>query len=198
MSINEIPTHQSNLTELEQREALAAAYGLPGAPMSPNNTHTEFTYEERVKMRRHLDELDAKEAGGQKEFDLNKPPVPRYVYREYPFLMYHHATRQTRPAQNFEQREKMLAEGWSADPVPIETPAIELTIEEQMQAEEIDRQLKMPKDQLEAERSAEHMAKMRAEIAELRARAEGDQQREFISAGAETEPRKSQTKRSKA
>jgi head-tail adaptor len=67
-----------------------------------------------------------------------------------------------------------------------------------MQAEEIDRQLKMPNEQLEAERSAEHMAKMRAEIAELRARAEGDQQREFISAGAETEPRKSQTKRSKA
>ena len=107
--------------------------------MSPKTT--ELTYEERVRMRRHLDELDAKEAGGHKEFDLNKPLTPPYVYREYPFLMYHHATRKTRPAHNAEQRQRMLAEGWSEDPVMIESPEVELTVTERMQAEELDRAL---------------------------------------------------------
>lgn len=169
MPIHEFPVHQSNLTDEQQREALAAAYGLSGVPMSPN-IRTDLTYEERIKMRRMLDDLDQREAGGLKEFDLNKPPVPPYVYREYPFLMYHHATRQTRQAVNYEQRQKMLAEGWSEDPVPIEVPEVELTATERMQAEELDRRLKMPKEQLEAESSAEHMAAMRAKIAELEAK----------------------------
>ena len=163
--------------------------------MSPN---AELTYEERVRMRRHLEDLDGKEAAGHKEFDLNKPPVPPYVYREYPFLMYHHASKQTRPAHNHEQRQKMLAEGWSQDPVRIETAEVELTSGERMQAEEIDRQLKMPKEQLEVEQSAEYMAKMRSEIAELKARLA---QNEGVETKDEPEietVRKSLGKRSKA
>jgi hypothetical protein len=127
-------------------------------------------------MRRMLDELDQKQAGGMKEFDLNKPPVPPYVYREYPFLMYNHQTKQTRPALNHEQRQKMLAEGWSEDPIPAEVPEVELTVSERIQAEEIDRRLKMPKEQLEAEQSAEYVASLRREIAELRAAAQQEPQ----------------------
>lgn len=164
MPIYESPP-QSNLTEKEQREALAAAYGLAGVSMTP-----ELSYEERIKMRRHLDALDAKEAGGSKEFDLNKPPVPPYVYREYPFLMYHHQTGQTRPAINYEQRQKLLAEGWSEDPAPAEVPEMELTREEKIQAKEIDRRLRMSKEQLEVEQSAQHLGEMKSKIEELEAR----------------------------
>ena len=167
MSINEFPATPASLTEKQEREAMAAVYGLQGAPMHPN-TQTELSYEERVKMRRMLDELDQKQAGGLKEFDLNKPPVPPYAYSEYPFLLYNHQTKQTRAAMNPQQRQQMIASGWSEDPVPVENPEVALTATELMQADEIDRRLKMSKDQLEAEQSAGHMAAMRAEIEELR------------------------------
>jgi hypothetical protein len=186
--INELPARSSNLTEQQQREATAAVYG---ASMSPNTT--ELTYEERIRMRRMLDALDQKEGSALKEFDLNKPPVPPYVYREYPFILYHHQSKQAKAAHNHEQRQKMLAEGWSENPIAIETPAVELTVSERMQAEELDRQLKMPREQLEAEQSAEHMAAMRARIAELEAQVGVN----VTTEPAETETEKSQRKRSK-
>lgn len=197
MPINESPARHSDLTDEQQREALAAAYSLSGAPMSPN-ANTDFTYEERVKMRRHLDEMDAKEAAGRKEFDLNKPPVPPYVYREYPFLMYNHATRRTRAAHSHAEKQKMLGEGWSEDPIPAEVPEVALTAAERMQAEEIDRQLKMPREQLEIERSAEHMARMRAENEELRARlAQAEAGDRNDAETAEMSEKKANAKRSK-
>jgi hypothetical protein len=94
-----------------------------------------------VKMRRMLDQLDQKEAGGMKEFDLNKPPVPPYVYREYPYLMYHHGMRQTRPARNIEERQRLIGEGWSETPFPAEGQEIELTAEEHEEASNIDSKL---------------------------------------------------------
>jgi hypothetical protein len=132
--------HFSNLTEKEQREAMQAVYGLAErGNMSPI---TELTYEERVKMRRMLDQLDQKEASGaMKEFDLNKPPVPPYVYREYPFLLYNHSTMKARPAHNHEERQRMLAEGWSEDPFPSEPTEVPLTVEEHAEADEINRKL---------------------------------------------------------
>jgi hypothetical protein len=141
MPINESTgIHPSNLTEKQQKEAMRSIYGLnERETMSPTNT--DLTYEERVKLRRMLDNLDQKEAGGTKEFDLNKPPVPPYVYREFPYLMYNHETKSTRPARNHEEREHMLAEGWSTEPFPVESPEIELTAAERAEAEEIDKKL---------------------------------------------------------
>lgn len=81
-------------------------------------TTDELTFEDRVKMRRMLDALDQKEAGGMKEFDLNKPPSKPYIYSEYPFLMYQDG--KTRAARNREEREQMLASGWREDPTPVE------------------------------------------------------------------------------
>src|SRR5437899_1132241 len=73
MPLNEAQGYlHSNLTEKQQREAEEAIYGLERAPMTPEPP----TYEERVKMRRYLDQMDQKEASGaMKEFDLNKPPA---------------------------------------------------------------------------------------------------------------------------
>jgi hypothetical protein len=141
-----------------------------------------------------LDDLDQKQAGGMKEFDLNKPPVPPYVYREYPFLMYHHPTRRAAPALNHEQRQKMLSEGWSEEPAAADIPEVALTVSERMQADELDRRLKMPKEQFEAEQSAEYLAGMRAEIADLRARLrEQEPPREPEEAASQSEPAESET-----
>lgn len=141
MPLNEAEGFQvhSNLTEEQQREAEKAIYGLAErAPMTPE----ALTYEDRVRMRRLLDQLDQKEQAGTKDFDLNKPPVAPYVYREFPFLMYHHATKATRPARNNEERNSMLAEGWSVHPfASSEQPEIPLTAAEQAEAEEIDSKL---------------------------------------------------------
>lgn len=111
-----------------------------GVSMSPN-TMLEFTFEERVRLRRMLDIQDQKESGGMKEFDFNKPNVPPYQYREYPFLMYHHGEQKTRPARDFEERQRMLAEGWSEDQFPPEVPEVELTAKEREEALAIDKQL---------------------------------------------------------
>ena len=120
----------------EEHEALAAVYGQ--SPMSPQDDN--LTYEDRVRMRRMLDQLDQKEAGGQKEFDLNKPPTPPYRYREYPFLMYH-PTEKPRVARNIEERQKMLAMGWTEEPEPASPPEPVMTYADRLEAEEIDRRL---------------------------------------------------------
>lgn len=142
MPLNESQGYvHSNLTEKQQREAEKALYGLESEPpiMSPET----ISYEERVKMRRYLDQMDAKDAANStKEFDLNNPRVPAYQYREFPFLMYHHQEKKAKPARNPEERERMLAEGWSVDPFPAEMPEIPLSAAEQAQVDEIDKELK--------------------------------------------------------
>ncbi len=142
-----MPLHESQgyihstLTEKQQREAEKAIYGLESEP--PTMSPEALSYEDRVKMRRYLDQMDAKDAANStKEFDLNKPPVPPYQYREFPFLMYQHDTKAAKAARNPEEKERMLAEGWSVDPFPAEMPEIPLTAAEQAQVEEIDKELK--------------------------------------------------------
>jgi hypothetical protein len=138
MPLNESSGLISSLTEKEQKEAMAAVYGL-GDLMSPDT----LTYEDRVRMRRLLDQMDQKDTvGSTKEFDLNKPPAPPYVYREFPFLLYNHTSRQAKPAKNQEERERMLAAGWSEDPFPSEVPEVLLTSDELAEAEEVNQKLK--------------------------------------------------------
>lgn len=144
MPLNEAESfHHGNLTEKEQQEAMSAIYGLE-KPMTPTPAEI-LTYEERVKMRRYLDDLDRKEASGVKEFDLNKPPIVPYVYREFPFLMYHHETKRTKAAPNHEIRERMIAEGWSTDPFPAEGTEIPLTAAEHAEVEKLNEELKKKK-----------------------------------------------------
>jgi len=107
-----------------------------------NPNPTDLTYEERVKMRRLLDEADQKDAAnGMREFDLNRPPAPPYVYREYPRLLYNHVTKQNKPAHTYEQHQAMLAQGWTEEPITPEPVEVRLTAQEQEEAEAIDKQL---------------------------------------------------------
>lgn len=129
----------SNLTEQQQREAEQALYGLDKGPtMSPDPLRND----EIERMRQIIAQHDAKTAqNSMKEFDLNKPPSTPYVYQEFPFLMYHHQTKKTRPARNHDERERMVAEGWSMDPFPAEGVEIPLTAAEHAEADEIDARL---------------------------------------------------------
>jgi hypothetical protein len=142
MPLNEAGGYlHSSLTEQQQREAQRAIYGLPERDqhMSPET----LTYEDRVRMRRILDEMDQKDTmNSTREFDLNKPPAKPYVYSEFPFLMYNHETHQTRPARSDEERDRLQAQGWSADPFPAEGAEIPLTAAEHAEADEINSRLK--------------------------------------------------------
>lgn len=126
---------------------MRAIYGFgQREDMSPTNANVELTYEERVRLRQMLDIMDQKQAGGMKEFDLNKPPVPAYVFREYPFLMYNHETGQAKAARNGAERELMEASGWSEDPFPAaEPPEIPLTAAEHAEVSEVDKKLEKRK-----------------------------------------------------
>jgi hypothetical protein len=152
MPINEAEGYAliSSLTDKQQKEAMASVYGLGGNTMTPTMNQSDLSYEERIKLRRLLDSLDQKEAGGMKEFDLAKPPVPPYQYREFPFVMYHHQTRVSKPARNHEEREQMKAQGWSEAPFPAEGQQVELSGAELEESALIDRLLKMPKEEREA------------------------------------------------
>src|SRR5262249_33815588 len=68
------------------------------------------------------------------------------VHQEYPFLMYH-ATERPRPARNREERLRMISMGWSENPVgtPEAPPPKVMTYADQLEAEELDRQLKEEK-----------------------------------------------------
>jgi len=147
MPINE-SCYPSNLSQKQQREAMRAVYGLGERPQGNTMMPADLTYEDRARMRRILDEMDAKDAAGAREFDLNKPPVPPYVYREYPYLLYNLFTGKTRAAANYEEKQKMLAEGWSEHPVRQEVPEVELTPQEQMEAADIDKRLEKRKEKI--------------------------------------------------
>lgn len=142
----------SNLTEKQRREALRALYGLPAEKetMSPDPL-ANLNYEQRVELRRMLDEQDRR-SSTLREFDLNKPPVPAYEYKEFPFLMYKREirldgegkqiiVRLTEPARTHEERERMLAEGWSTQPFTSEGAEIPLTAAEQAEVEATDKLL---------------------------------------------------------
>lgn len=135
--------HLGNLTDKQRHEAMQDLYGLSErTPMSPEI----LSYEDRVRMRRLLDQLDQKDAAAAtKEFDLNKPPAPAYVYREFPFLMYHHPTGKTRPARDNGEREQLKAAGWSEEPFGAQGADIPLTAAELAETEELDRELKKKK-----------------------------------------------------
>jgi len=137
MPLNEARGFHTNLTQEQKREAERALYGLE------NVMPAEATQEEMNRMREILAQHDAKtQAAGMKDFDLNKPPTAPYVYREFPFLMYHHRDKKTMPARTHEERERLLADGWSVDPFPSGAqPEIPLTAEQHAEAESLDKRL---------------------------------------------------------
>ncbi len=139
MPLNEAEGYShSTLTENQQQEAMESLYGLERDPMSPD----PLSNDEIDRMRQIIAQHDAKTAQtAMKEFDLNKPSSGPYVYREFPFLLYDHQAGKTKAARNHEERQQMLADGWSESPCATEMPEIPLTPAEHAEADRIDAKL---------------------------------------------------------
>jgi hypothetical protein len=141
MSINEASFQPTGLTPTQQRDATAAIYGFSSglnldanAPLSP---------EQAEWLRSLLARYDHDHSHMQ-EFDLNKPPQPRYVYREFPRMLYHHERRTMETVGNQAQLDYYLANGWSKEPFSLEMQpaAPALSEADQREAAFVDAELK--------------------------------------------------------
>jgi hypothetical protein len=119
MPLNEARSFKrSNLTKAQQKEQLAAIYGV-----SPHQSYmptTNLSFEEVQKMRALVAEHDRTQQGGIKEFDLNNPPKTPYTHQEFPRLVYHHGKRVHRVAHTSEDLAAALEAGWKKEPFPTE------------------------------------------------------------------------------
>ena len=104
--------HRSNLTKEQKRAAEAAVYGQSVPSMPPN----ALTHEEIERMRTLVAQQDAQ--GAVKEFDLNNPATPPYVFQPFPTTVYHHATKRNKIVADQEALDAALAEGWKHAPIP--------------------------------------------------------------------------------
>jgi hypothetical protein len=139
----------SGLTPKEEHEAMREIYGLGDQrTMTPV---ANAVYEARIQaLEAKIKELDPRQAApGMKEFDLAKPPVPQYQFREFPFIMYHHQTRTSRAANSHEERERMRDDGWSDQPFRAQGYEEPLTRAEIEEAAKFDRRAQMSSAHLE-------------------------------------------------
>ena len=122
MPLNEAHSfHRSNLTKEQQRAAEAAVYGQSVPTMPPN----ALTPEEIERMRTLVAQNDAQ--GAVKEFDLNNPVTPPYVYQPFPTTVYH-AKLGNKVVPDQEALDEALAAGWkheAPDPKKDLPPEIE-------------------------------------------------------------------------
>jgi hypothetical protein len=101
--------HRSNLTKEQKRAAEAAVYGQPVPTMPPN----ALTPEEIERMRTLVAQHDSQ--GAVKEFDLNNPVTPPYVFQPFPTTVYH-AKLGNKVVPDQEALDEALAAGWKHAP----------------------------------------------------------------------------------
>jgi len=117
MSLNEAKGYRvSGLTREQQEEAEAEIYGRRYRKETPQMPPQPLSAEEYARMRELLAAHDAQNKTGYQEFDLNNPPTPPYVYREYPKLMYDHKNRCYLQVEDAQGMEAALAKGWKKEP----------------------------------------------------------------------------------
>lgn len=132
--------HRSNLTKEQKRAAEAAVYGQSVPTMPPN----ALTAEEIERMRTLVAQHDSQ--GAVKEFDLNNPVTPPYVFQAFPTTVYHHATKRNKIVADQEALDAAVAEGWKhAPPDPKDLPPeIEPDAAGKEEAAAVDQHLKKP------------------------------------------------------
>jgi len=142
MPLNEAHSfHRSNLTKEQQRAAESAVYGQS----VPTMTHNQLTPEEIERMRTLVAQHDSQ--GAVKEFDLNNPVTPPYVYQPFPTTVYHHATGRNKVVPDQEALDKALAEGWKHTPTAASDPPPEIELDDatKEEAAAVDKEAKKPK-----------------------------------------------------
>lgn len=104
--------YRSNLTKEQKRAAEAAIYGQP----APNMPFQPLSQEEVERWRTTIAQHDAQ--ASVKEFDLNNPMTPPYVFQAFPTTVYKGTGNKVVPDQ--EALDKALGEGWKHEPIPPE------------------------------------------------------------------------------
>ena len=126
---------RSGLTKQQKAEQEAAIYGLtPQHQMS----QLQLSHDEIERMRQIVAQHDSQSGGtksGIREFDLNKPPQERYVFRPFPEVLYHHETRTHKTVHNRDQQLEALADGYVKEPYPNEEPETEVELSDEDAAE---------------------------------------------------------------
>lgn len=126
MPMNEAGGYRrSNLTRQQQRDQELAIYGRSPEPFMSTNT-PQFNQAQLDQMRAILAQHDSQSTGVVKEFDLNNPPVQRYVHQEYPKFVYHHDKRAEKVVHSKDQEDGFLKLGYQTKPFPAEVPEVEL------------------------------------------------------------------------
>ena len=141
----------SRLTKQQKLAQQASVYGLDPEIWAPTGKKqfdmtpaAGFTAEQLEQMRQILAQHDSSGKGGNKEFDLAKPPTPPYRHQEYPKAMYH-ADGRTRNAGSAEEQEAAEASGWSTKPNVTAPAAFDpwegLSAEDKAEAQALDAKL---------------------------------------------------------
>lgn len=78
-------------------------------------TPEDLSFTDRTRLRQMLDAEDLKQSGGMKSFDLNKPPSPPYVFKEFPCMMFGEGGA-TCAAHNSYERDQLRRRGWTDAP----------------------------------------------------------------------------------
>lgn len=125
MPINEA-VYRSNLNPQQQRAAEVALF------------KEQMNYSDGYSQQH--------ESSIPKEFDLNNPPRQRYVYQEFPRMMYHHVKRETRIANNENDVKAATKAGWSKEPFPMEVEQPEPSSADLAAIAQQDAQLRKPKE----------------------------------------------------
>ncbi len=126
MPLNEASGYRSNLTDKQQKEALAAIFGQapadspkkPKDPSMPPTGPAHFTDHEIERMRTILAHHDSTKKAAE-VLDLNHPPPTNYRHQEFPKVVYN-ADKDGKPIHkavaDAEAHAAALADGWENEP----------------------------------------------------------------------------------
>lgn len=97
--------------------------------------------EEEIERMRAIVAAHDQQGGKPKEFDLNNPPTPPYVFKEFPRTLFRDGKLKIVASEH--EQDLWLAKGWSVKPTAPEAPAapIEIDAASAAEAAEIDRKI---------------------------------------------------------
>jgi hypothetical protein len=127
----------SNLTKQQQREQLAACYGVP--------MPQELSYEEVERMRQIIAQHDSQRQPMQ-TIDLNNPPRQPYRFQKFPMMLYGPTVGARMIVHSEDALESALAEGWQQEaPVTLGEREEPLSAAYQSEVSQIQRQIEETK-----------------------------------------------------
>lgn len=132
MPMNEAAGFKKVGLNREQRAAAEAA--LLGVPLQTEQI--TLSHDEAERLRAILQQHDKQSM--PRQFDLNAPPKPPYVFQEFPDTVYNHELRLSQIVYSAEERRGYLEGGWSRRPFPAEQVEVSLDPDEAAEVAKVD------------------------------------------------------------